>query len=512
MPDARDGDRRIEDREYTFPDGMPDETRRRLLAAGGGGGLAALAGCLGLFTDETENAQPDRDDYLDYTELETMQVDWIPDELVVPLETQIAHDDEEIRFRFQFDSPEPYGWYHDMLIYDDGEWRELDAPNPGVADPDYGATEWHEGFTEDRISFLLGDGSVQGFAEYGGWLTAMLGVRSLPGAVEGEAVEEHPHLGEELGQDDVRKFIPQSREGEWWEHDWDAVRPEEELDEMLTAGEFLDLPIWRGHRSNPVGYATNHHVLEHRHGAVSGEDTYESQEWDAADGPEYMFDPDVVDDGALEIEDVEDGEIDPQNDVYWLEDEHVVEFDPEVAEFEGAVIPRRILREPTEGEAVWEGDGEWSDGTWTVEMGRALETGYDGDISLEPGEVYEWSPAVHWGSEERWHHVAYPYLLGLETEPDPPEDRDGDPVEEATLVAEEFEGDPDWDEIETHTIPCMYPGQVDWTWLTSGEHPYQGDIREAEVSIWEFHDYVLEDPERFAQRNVDLELDGAPRE
>lgn len=36
---------------------------------------------------------------------------------------------------------------------------------------------------------------------------------------------------------------------------------------------------------------------------------------------------------------------------------------------------------------------------------------------------------VHWGSEKRWHHVAYFYLLGLETEHDPPEDGDAGFVE-----------------------------------------------------------------------------------
>lgn len=273
--------------------------------------MAALAGCAELLDAGREfESVSDREEYLDYTEFDHMAVDWIPEELVVPLETQIAYSEAEIRFRFEFDSPYPYGWYHDMLVYDDGEWRELDAPNPDVADLDYGATEWHEGFTEDRISFLLGDGSVRGFAEYGGWLTAMLGVRSLPGAVEGEEVEEHPHLGEELGQDDVRRFIPQSREGEWWEHEWDTVRPQEELDEMLAEGEFLDMPVWRSHRSNPVGYATNHYILEHRHGAV-----------------------------------------------------------------EGAVIPRRIHQEPTEGEAVWEADSGWNDGTWTAEMRRDSRRG-----------------------------------------------------------------------------------------------------------------------------------------
>ena len=48
--------------------------------------------------------------------------------------------------------------------------------------------------------------------------------------------------------------------------------------------------------------------------------------------------------------------------------------------------------------------------------------------------------------------------------------------------------------------------QVDRTWLTSGEHSSQGDVREAKGSSWENHDDVLEG-ERFTQRPIVLEID-----
>ena len=509
------------DGRFTVPSGTSEVHRRRLLGAIGGAGTVALAGCLGMFEEEEEDdeeadpeetATPEDDDeeadpeerqgYLDYTALDHMMVDFVPDRLVVPLDVQVAYTDDEVWFRFQFDAPDPHGWYHDMLLYEDGEWRELDAPNPEIADPDYGATEWHEGFTEDRVHFLLSDGSVTGFAENGGWLTVHEGTRSLPGAVEGEAVEDHPHHGDVLGNDDVRKYLPQSRNGEWWENDWDDVKDTEELKEMLDNNEFLELPIWRGHRSNPAGWCTSHYVLDHRHGIAS---TYSSQDWTAEDGPTYMFDPDVVDEGALDLEDMYDGNIDQQayEEYALLEGENTTEFDPDVAEYEGAVIPRRVLYDAEEG---WRANGVKADGTWTVEMWRERDPGTDGFIPIDEEEVYEWAPAVHWGSEERWHHVGYTYEIGFGTEPDFYGESQN--LGDTELVAEKVDGEPDWGNIETYTIPLMYPGQTDWTWLVSGEHPRVDEIRNAEINLWEYHD---EDPEAFAQRMVDLEESQAPR-
>ena len=561
MPDEnRDGDRtdlvdddladEIESElggKFTVPRGTSDTHRRRLLGAIGGAGTVAVAGCLGFFDDEEEEEPDDDDDDVDdddvddeddddeeeeemeyppdYPNLETMVQDVRPKELVKPIDVQIAYNDEEIVFNFEWDQPDPGGWIHDMIYYNGEEWERLANWDPWVLDeetsPEEGL-EYHQGYYEDRLSFFLGDGSVEGFENFGGWLTIMEGVRTLAGEAPEDEIINHPHFGEEnLDRNDMRKFIPQSREGEWWEHPWDEPVSEDELDEMLENNEFLELPMWRGHRSNPMGYGTNHHVLDYRHGVVEGQDTFDTQDWDPEDGPEYMFDPDVLEDGAIDRADVvtDDGEPNVEDmpaydefDQYALisegENENMVEFDPDVAEFEGAMIPRRPLREPTEGGAVWEAEGHWEDETWTVEMRRDLDTGYVDDIPLEEGEVYEWSPAIHHGSSQRWHWVAYPYKLGIGEEPD----YFGEDTEHGTteLVAEEFDGDdPDWDDHETYTIPLMYPGMVDWTWLTSGEHPQVDEVRNAEITIWEHHD---EAPEDFAQRMIDLEDNEAPRE
>ena len=551
---------------FTVPRGTSDTHRRRLLGAIGGASTVALAGCVGLFSepdddddeeldeddeeevddeddeDDEEEAEDEDDeddeeevddddeddgeDYpLDYPAMETMQPDVPPKELVKPIDVQIAYNDEEIVFRFEWEQPDPGGWIHDMIYYNGEEWERLSSWDPWVLDEDAGPEEgqdYHQGYYEDRLSFFLGDGSLEGFENFGGWMTVMEGVRTLPGEAPEDEVVNHPYFGEEnLDRDDMRKFIPQSREGEWWEHPWDEPVSEEELEEMLENNEFLELPMWRGHRSNPMGYGTNHHVLDYRHGVVEGENCFDTQEWDEEDGPEYMFDPDIVEEGAIDRADVVNDDGTPNEEdmppvdefqQYALfeegDNENMVEFDPDVAEWEGAMIPRRPLIEPSEGGAVWEAEGHWEDETWTVEMRRELDTGYVDDIPLEEGEVYEWSPAIHHGASQRWHWVAYPYKLGIGEEPD----YFGDDTEfgNTELVAEEFDDDdPDWDDHETYTIPLMYPGMTDWTWLTSGEHPQVDEIQNAEINIWEHHD---ENPEDFAQRMVDLEEMEAPRE
>ena len=509
--------------KFTMPRGSSETHRRRLLGAIAGAGTVAVAGCLGLF-EEPEQREPeepeepddddvddddDDDDVVerpDYTAIDTMMPDWVMKDLVIPLDTQIAYNDEQIFFNFTWEWDVPNGWFHDLFVYEDGEWVRYGEPNPGAADPDYGVGDIFSGFTEDRLSFMIDDGSVEGFANFGGWLTIHEGTRTLPGAVEGEEVEDHPHHGDILENDDVRKYIPQSRNGEWWENDWDDVKDQEELDEMLENGEFLDMPMLRAHRGAPGGYGTTHCILDHRHGAMDEPSTRIRNSQDIVDGnPEFMFDPDVVEGGTLDLDEIYEGNV-PQTDTHALiEGENMVPFDEDEADvYEGAVIPRRYSRpDAVEGPgAIWQVDATYENGTWTMEMWRDLSVGFLGETEFEPGEVYDFSPAVHGGGAQRWHWVGYPYKLGLGVEPE-------DPVhEDAGLVAEEVDGRPDWDEIETYTIPLMYPGQTDWTWLVSGEHPRVDEIRNDEINIWEYHD---EDPEAFAQRMIDLEEAMAPR-
>lgn len=493
-----------EGQKPTLPNEVSDPLRRRFLKALGAGSAAAatvsLAGCTELLT-----TQPDDPVEIDYEEIDRFTPDWIPKQIVKPLNVQVAFNSETIFFRFNWEQPDPGGWYHDYIVYENGSWTRYSSPDPWVAaDPDPS----HIGFYEDRVTFLLDDGSVKGFEKFGGWLTVHMGTRHLPGAATSEEVEAHPHLGDDnLGRSDVRKFIPQSRSGDWWESPWDDIKPQSELDEMLERGEFVELAMFRSHRSAPMRHGTDHHVLDYRHGD-DGTDSFDTQDWDEETGPEYMYDPDIVEDGALDIEKLNNAdyphhtffdEVDEwvdEEDPYYIHEDWLVEFDPDLAEWEGAAIPRRPLREPEGSAADWRCDSQWTNGEWTVDMWRALDTGHIDNKVLESGGLYTWAPAVHHGFNSRWHWVAYPYTLGL------------GPGTDADIRATPFEGAvPNWDEVPTDTLPLIYPGQADWTWLTSRQHRGYHLVRTDQMSIWDVHD----DPRRMAALLLGMELDEAPR-
>ncbi|WP_290819184.1 ethylbenzene dehydrogenase-related protein [Halovivax sp.] len=488
----------------TLPSGTPRTLRRRFLKAMGATAvMGASAGCLGMFDQDPD--EPAGGD-VDYAEIENFKLDWVPKQIIKNLNFQVAYDDDQLYLRFNWEQPNRGGWFHDYIVYEDGEWTRYAAPDPWVADGDHPD---HTGFYEDRVTFLLDDGSVKGFDKFGGWMTVHMGVRALPGAGTAEEVEAHEILGDDgYGRNDVRKFIPQSRPGEWWESmPWDEISHTDE--EMLEDGVWVDLPMWRAHRSNPMEYGTDHHVTDYRHGD-EGSNTFGTQDWDEDDGPEYMFDPDVVEDGALDIERLREGDYRQdlfhsesdgwlgEDEPYYLHDDWMVEFDPEIAEQEGAAIPRRPLQEPEGSAGDWHARGVYDDdaGEWNVEMWRDLETDHPADTKqLESGEVYTWTPAVHHGYNQRWHWVAYPYQLGLGEGTD------------ADFQAVRVDGTPDWDEIETYTIPLIYPGQCDWTWLTSEQHRGYIPTRNDELSIWDVH----ENPRRMAAMVLGQEIGEDPR-
>ena len=484
----------------TLPSGTSSVLRRRFIKAMGATAVAgASAGCVGLFDDDPDDPS---DDSVDYDDIDRFKLDWVPKQILKNINVQVAYNSESLFFRYNWEQPDPGGWYHDYIVYnaDAGEWEQYLSPDPWVAEEDH---DDHRGFYEDRVTFLLGDGTVKGFENFLGWLTVHMGVRDLPGAATAEEVSGHPHLGDDgLGRTDVRKFIPQSRTGEWWENPWDDIKPQEELDSMLERGEFIELGMFRSHRSAPMKYGTDHHVLDYRHGD-EGTDTFDSQGWDPETGPEYMFDPEIIESGAIDIDDLTNQRI-PQDlffedreewvddhDPYYIHEDWLVEFDPEVAEWDGAAIPRRPLREPEGSAADWRADGRWRDGEWTVVMDRDLDTGHVDNVILEEGGTYDWGPAIHHGFNSRWHWVAYPYKLGIGAGTD------------ADVRAVRFEGDaPDWEEITTYTLPLIYPGQVDWTWLTSPRHRGYIPTRNDEMSIWDVH----ENPRRMAALLLGMEI------
>ena len=357
----------------------------------------------------------------------------IPDELTTPLQVKAAYDGENIYFRYRWPVDRP-SIFHDVLVYNDGEWKKQGGGALG-ANPDF--------LTEDRVSMMIDDGSVPLFGRYGGYITIGDGLTSFTGS---------PDTGDER-----TKYLPSTRTDP---NDFDAVKPESDLETLRAAGQFIDLWQWRSSRSGPIGLGDDGLVAEERSGD-EGTGPY-STNWDKALGqPKFMFDPAKVPGSALNIDDVISGKV-GFNDVYYLSSETAVPFDPTVAWKNGDTIPRRMLRAESgsRGDVTLPATARWRNGFWDVTLVRAMDTGNTLDDKIfRDGGSYDLAFAVFRNaSSQRWHYVSLPVSLGLE--------------QPAQMVAERFEGDtPGWTQPWTE-IKMFYPGQVTWGRLTDPrQHP-----------------------------------------
>ena len=207
------------------------------------------------------------------------------------LEVAGFFDNEEMTLFLRHPTTNP-SWYHQVLVFEGGEWVRRGS---GADGPD------RDGFYEDRISILWDDGLVENFATLGGYVAVHEGMRATRSAAAAEDVRRHPHLGGELGESDVRKFIAESREERPDTPLWAAVRSQVELDELRAQGHFLDLWQWRAHRGNPVGFADTGYVLDYRHSS-EGRSAYSTNFDSDAGLPLMMFDPEQTGKRALRLE------------------------------------------------------------------------------------------------------------------------------------------------------------------------------------------------------------------
>jgi hypothetical protein len=357
---------------------------------------------------------------------------WIPAELTMPLQLQVAFNDTQIYFRYRWPAKEPH-LLTDLLRYSDGKWqRQLRTPIG--SDPD--------GLAEDRLSMMLDDGSVPEFQRYGGYITVGANMRDFTGSGPDAAHR--------------RKYLPATRKDP---ADWYSIANEATLDAQRRAGYFLDLWHWRAHLSNPLGRSDDQHVAWYRL-YDSGETLFFSN-WDADKGqPRWMFDPERGGVRALRWEDLPAARAAARQHYYLLEDV-AVPFDPDHEWREGDVIPGQVLREAEDSRAEIRvhGQGRWVDGYWDVTLVRALDTGHPlEDKVLRDQGVYTVALSVHRDARaSRWHYVSLPLQVGL--------------ARLADLVATHFTGNaPDWATVETRDITLFYPGQVSWPHLTSARH------------------------------------------
>ncbi len=361
------------------------------------------------------------------------------EDLVQSLRVAVLYNDEDVQVRYEFETDDP-SWYHQYWVRENGRWVRYGSADVG---PD------EHGLYEDRISMAFVDNGVEGFDRAGGFIVSHPGIRSRTDEVSEDEVTSHEHLGERLGESDVRKFIAESREGDLDDGLWSRTRSPEELDRLRDEGRFVDTWQWRAHRSNPVGYADNGYVLDYRLSS-EGDGPYTTNWDDDADQPAYMFDPDVAGVYALNRDQLLNREY-GQDDPYYLYEGNARPYDPDHGWRDGDVLPQRFLREPSGSRGALRADGRYEDGMWRLRVTRTLESPNPRDShAIEPGNQYRAQFAVHTGQVgARWHHVSMPVTIGVEA--------DGD------IEAQYVEGDLDDAEVNHWVdLPIIYPGQVTW--------------------------------------------------
>ena len=389
-----------------------------------------------LFTGGAVMGQQDRKNF------------YIPKDLNAELQVKVAFNEKEVFFRFEWPS-ESMGIYHDYLRFQGGKWVKTPGSSPGPHPLK---------LYEDRVSFLLDDGSVRFFDSAGGYVTIHERMRFLSNQSSKSEVKKHPYLGVKKKKTDVRKYLPETRTSGRWED----IVPEEEIKLLKQNGVFLDLWMWRAHRGNPIGAVDDMWVHEFRN-SDSGKSAYATN-WDGKQQqPKFMFDPKKTGFFALKWADVRELKL-TQKDTYFLSYENAKPFDPSHTWKEGDTIPRPFLRQPEGSRADIKGKGFWKNGKWQVEMRRLLDTGNSDDKQLRNQRRYTIAFAVfknYTGS--RWHHISFPMSLGMGVTAD--------------LEARKFSGNtPPWGKIPWKKLTLFYPGQVTWEWLASSSHAGAPDV------------------------------------
>lgn len=319
------------------------------------------------------------------------------------LKVQAAYDDKNAYLRFQWKTDNAYsGSEHQYLRFDGKEWKvwgypKLDQPVHEGKQP---------GIYEDRMSIMLDDGKVAGFAKQGCWLTCHDGQRDNPKQFTKEEVAANPLLTA-LKKSDVRKYLPETRTDP---SDWKTGKTVEEIAKLKAAGYFVDLIQWRAHRSTAVGMADDGYVLEFRNGDA-GKDMFSSNADKATHQPKFMWDAKKVGYKSVKALDLHKG-----GDHFLIREQNAVPFDPNAGWKEGDMIPDYITsREDAKGSAADNNAiGSWKDGVWTVVMIRPLGLTNDDDKTLKAGGVYNIGFATHDDNiTTRGHQVSFEKTLGL---------------------------------------------------------------------------------------------------
>jgi hypothetical protein len=125
----------------------------------------------------------------------------------VNLKVQAAYDAKNAYLRFQWKTANAFpGNEHQYLRFDGKEWKVYGFPKLDKVVQD----GKQPGIYEDRMSVMIDDGKVAGFAKQGCWLTCHDGQRDMPKQFTKEEVAANAMLAA-IKKNDVRKYLPNSR-------------------------------------------------------------------------------------------------------------------------------------------------------------------------------------------------------------------------------------------------------------------------------------------------------------
>jgi hypothetical protein len=323
---------------------------------------------------------------------------------VKQVSVQVAYDNENAYFRFQWKTKNPYpGDAYPMYRFDGKEWKLYGGPKldkriaSGAEPPLY----------EDRLSMMIDDGRVPGFAAQGCWLTCHDGSRDAPKEASAAQVKDTPFF-QAIRKTDVRKYLPATRTDA--NASWDKGVSVEQIEKLKSEGHFLDLIQWRAHRSNPVGMADDGYVLEWRN-FDSGANPWSSNMDAKTKQPRYMYDVSKAGRKAFAFEDIHKAP------TVLVREQNAVAFDPTAGWKEGDLLPQYVVsREDSKGSAAdnKQAKGVWKDGMWTVTWVRPLNLKNPDDKSLQEGKAYNFAFAVHDDNiTTRGHNVSFPMTVGF---------------------------------------------------------------------------------------------------
>lgn len=315
----------------------------------------------------------------------------------VELKFQAAYDAKNAYFRMQWrTAASGPGTEYPYYRFDGKEWKIYGFPRL-----DKVVQEGKQpGIYEDRMSLMIDDGKVPGFAQQGCWLTCHTGERDMPGVASKDDAQKA------IKKNDIRKYLPAARNDP---SDWRTAKSPEEIAKIKAAGGFLDLIQWRAARSNPVGGVDDGYVLEFRN-FDGGKNHFASNLDSEKKIPKFMFDAAKFGSKAVTADQLR------KKDNYLIKGVNGVPFDANAGWKEGDMLPRYFLQpaDATGSAADNKGIAAWKDGMWTVVIIRPLGLANNDDKALKDGGVYNVGFAAHDDNiTTRGHHVSFVKTLGF---------------------------------------------------------------------------------------------------